>query len=191
MRTAFKEWAVIVEALGRGMQVLILRKGGIAEGRNGFQLDHSRCLLFPTHVHQHRSQVTSSGEAVYDEVSSRSVADGRVEIRYRAEVTGWRKINSCDEALRLSPLHIWRPGVVAGRFVWGREQAIVAIALRVFRLRCPADLPLLPAYGGCRSWIELAEDVGENAEPVLNDSDYAAHISALEAALGGSLTSSC
>jgi hypothetical protein len=33
---AFKEWAIVCEALGRGGQSIILRKGGIAEGREGF-----------------------------------------------------------------------------------------------------------------------------------------------------------
>ena len=32
MRLAFKEWAIIVDALGRGEQILILRKGGLQEG---------------------------------------------------------------------------------------------------------------------------------------------------------------
>ena len=31
LQRAFKEWAVICEALGRGQQALILRKGGIEE----------------------------------------------------------------------------------------------------------------------------------------------------------------
>jgi len=33
---AFKEWQVIVDALAVGEQSLLLRKGGIAEGRGGF-----------------------------------------------------------------------------------------------------------------------------------------------------------
>jgi hypothetical protein len=33
MRAAFKEWAVIVDTLGRGGQIVILRKGGISEGK--------------------------------------------------------------------------------------------------------------------------------------------------------------
>lgn len=32
----FKEWAVVCEALGRGQQCIVVRKGGIAEGREGF-----------------------------------------------------------------------------------------------------------------------------------------------------------
>jgi hypothetical protein len=33
----FKEWAIVGEALGRGRQSIILRKGGIAEGRRRIQ----------------------------------------------------------------------------------------------------------------------------------------------------------
>ncbi len=30
MRIAFKEWMIVVDALGRGEQIIILRKGGIS-----------------------------------------------------------------------------------------------------------------------------------------------------------------
>src|SRR2546422_3996735 len=42
VRAAFKEWAVVVDALGRGEQVIILRKGGIAEDRGEFELEQDR-----------------------------------------------------------------------------------------------------------------------------------------------------
>ena len=45
-RQPLREWAVIVEALGQGEQILILRKGGIAEGRGGFQAEHERFSYF-------------------------------------------------------------------------------------------------------------------------------------------------
>ena len=61
MRNAFKEWAIVVDALGRGDQILILRKGGIAEGRDGFRVDHQNFLLFPTLYHQQRDCVTPGG----------------------------------------------------------------------------------------------------------------------------------
>ena len=54
---AFKEWAVICEALGEGRQVLILRKGGIAEARGEFTIEHRRFWLFPTYVHQQSSGI--------------------------------------------------------------------------------------------------------------------------------------
>ena len=49
---AFKEWEAIVEALGQGAQIILLRKGGIAEGRAGFQAKHPKFWLFPTRFHQ-------------------------------------------------------------------------------------------------------------------------------------------
>jgi hypothetical protein len=33
----FKDWAIVCEALGRGRQSIILRKGGIGEGRRPIQ----------------------------------------------------------------------------------------------------------------------------------------------------------
>ena len=39
MSIAFKEWAIICEALGAGVQSIILRKGGIHEGREGFSFN--------------------------------------------------------------------------------------------------------------------------------------------------------
>ena len=52
MKTAFKEWAVVVDALGRGEQILILRKGGISEETRHFRISAERFLLFPTYEHQ-------------------------------------------------------------------------------------------------------------------------------------------
>ena len=51
-RTALKEWAVACEALGRGEQVLLLRKGGISEEGREFRIEHPEFLLFPTFEHQ-------------------------------------------------------------------------------------------------------------------------------------------
>jgi hypothetical protein len=69
MRTAFKEWAVVVDALLRGEQILILRKGGLREGRGGFQIEHSEFLLFPTLFHQQRESVIPTAQARYDELA--------------------------------------------------------------------------------------------------------------------------
>jgi hypothetical protein len=37
MRVAFKEWAVVVDALLRGEQTVLLRKGGLREGNGGLE----------------------------------------------------------------------------------------------------------------------------------------------------------
>src|SRR5438477_1344443 len=43
----FKEWSLVCDALGRGEQSVILRKGGIAEGREGFSFRYREFFLFP------------------------------------------------------------------------------------------------------------------------------------------------
>ena len=53
----FKEWALVCEALGRGEQTIILRKGGIAEGREGFSFRHREFFLFPTFFHEQIGKV--------------------------------------------------------------------------------------------------------------------------------------
>ncbi len=51
----FKEWAIVCGALGRGDQTVILRKGGIAEGRAGFSFKY-RKLFFSRHSFTSRSR---------------------------------------------------------------------------------------------------------------------------------------
>jgi len=45
---ALKEWAIVCKAIEDGKQVLLFRKGGIMEYRNGFELKHKVFFLFPT-----------------------------------------------------------------------------------------------------------------------------------------------
>jgi hypothetical protein len=48
------------------------------------------------------------------------------------------------------------------------------MALRVYRLPERLDLPMLPEYGGCKSWIELARDIPtEGSTPVMSDTAFA------------------
>jgi hypothetical protein len=58
----FKEWSLVCDALGAGAQSVILRKGGIHEGRGGFWWKHDRFFLFPTHFHEQRAAFTWGAE---------------------------------------------------------------------------------------------------------------------------------
>ena len=52
MSIGFKEWTLVCDALGSGAQSIIIRKGGIAEGRAGFRFEHPEFFLFPTLFHE-------------------------------------------------------------------------------------------------------------------------------------------
>ncbi len=170
MRIAFKEWAIVVDALALGEQIIILRKGGISESRSGFRIEHPAFLLFPTLFHQQRDSVIAPAQRRYDEISARFPKPHRLKIEHYAEIVDWRELTSLQEAQALRSQHIWRDEVIADRFEWGHKKDIYAMAVRVFRLAEARELPVLPSYGGCKSWIALEEEfVTTDATPILRD----------------------
>ena len=184
MHVAFKEWAVIVDALGSGRQIVILRKGGISEGRRGFQVEHAEFFLFPTLVHQQRDSVLPPAQAHFDAEGALQADATRVRLQYFAHVVSWRRLDSLLAVERLRGQHIWRDEVVAKRFEWGKERNIYALAVRVFQLPAPFELPVLPAFAGCKSWIDLEQEIStEAATPVLSKEAFNEKLNQFHAAL--------
>jgi hypothetical protein len=182
MRIAFKEWAAIVDALATGRQIVILRKGGISEGRAGFQVDHPEFLLFPTAFHQQRDSVIAEAQTRFDCLEP--IPADIVRIEYFCRVAAWRRLDSLEDAQRLEGQHVWKPDVIEERFDWGRSKAIFALVVRTFRLQERVDLPMSLRYGGCKSWIELERDIDvSNARPVLSDDDFEGLLKRFNAAL--------
>ncbi len=184
MRHAFKEWGIIVDALGRGDQIIVLRKGGVKEGRAGFKVEHSRFLLFPTLFHQQRDSVIAPAQVRYDEIAPHFPAPNILRLAFLAEVVMTKKLIALAEVEALRGQHIWREEVIGQRFEWGRERGIFVLAVRVFRLPKTVELPLLPAYEGCKSWVELDRDVDTaGALPVMTDPAFAAKLSRFNSTL--------
>ena len=184
VKTAFKEWAIVVDALGSGEQIVILRKGGISEGRGGFQVEHPEFLLFPTWFHQQRESVLPHAQHRYDVIAVEFPAAEKLRLELFARVAEWRRLDSLADAERLRGQHIWRDEVIADRFDWGRAKNIFAIAVRVFRLPSAVELPLSPAYGGCKSWVELEHDIDVGGvTPVLDDPVFASQLARFTTAL--------
>ena len=184
MRTAFKEWAIVVDALGRGDQILILRKGGIAEGRGGFRVEQPEFLFFPTLFHQQRDSVVPAAQRRYDEIAPDLPPKDLVRVEFLANVADWRNLDSPAAAGRLRDQHIWRDEVIAGRFDWGRTQNIFALAVRVFRLPRRIELPMRESYAGCKSWVELDPDISTvGMQPVLSDDAFSEKLQQFQSAL--------
>jgi len=184
VRVAFKEWAVIVDALLCGEQIILLRKGGLREGRGGFQVEHPEFLLFPTLFHQQRESVTPLAQERYDALAPNFPPSGILRVQGFAQVIDWRRLDSVEAARQLRGQHIWCDDVIDERFDWGRDKHIHALAVRVFRLDKPVELPMCPTYGGCKSWVELEEEIPvAPARPVLTDAAFAAKLGPFQKAL--------
>jgi CDP-diacylglycerol---glycerol-3-phosphate 3-phosphatidyltransferase len=167
---AFKEWGVIVEALGRGGQIVILRKGGIAEGRQGFQIKHRRFWLFPTQYHQQLDK-TKPGANAYTAACKPNPHS--IVLRYFAEITDVRYVDSLEKLAAIDSFHLWKKEVVEERYNYGAETGLHVIVVRVRRLFHPYTLKPNPAYDGCKSWVEVpANFEAEPSSPVLKDEDF-------------------
>lgn len=181
---AFKEWAIIVDALGSGEQIIILRKGGISEGRGGFRPEHPHFLLFPTQFHQQRESILPAAQTRFDQIVASFPDPSKLRLEYFADVVAVQRLDSLAAAERLRGQHVWRDAVIAQRFDWGQEKNIHALAVRVFRLPRTIDLPMLARYGGCKSWVELETDVATaGAKPVLADEAFTEKLNQFRSAL--------
>jgi CDP-diacylglycerol--glycerol-3-phosphate 3-phosphatidyltransferase len=183
---AFKEWECIVEALGHGAQIIILRKGGIAEGRVGFQAKHPKFWLFPTAYHQQWEKTKPELRRL---VTSSSEKGKEIALRYFAEVTDTIYLSSWEQAARLDDAHYWGGEIVRERFDYkersGMEAGLHLLIVRVSRINLPHKLAPSPEYDGCKSWIEVPIDwTHDIASHVVRTEEFATRRSRILAAVG-------
>jgi len=147
----FKEWALVCQALGEGRQTVIIRKGGIAEGRAGFSFRHREFFLFPTFFHEQAKLVRAPSAILPEPLPN------EIEIRYFVRVKEARRITSWGEVRGLQPLHILEESVVRERFDADQEQGVHVAFVETFLLDRAWRFPDAKKYSGCRSWVELPE----------------------------------
>lgn len=179
MTVAFKEWALICEALGSGRQSLILRKGGIAEGRAGFAFQHEEFFLFPTWFHEQLERTTLPPTTPVPAPLAEEI-----EITYAAAVEWTRLVTDLATVQRLRAHHVWRDDVVEERFRYDETPGLHVAFVRVFRLEPARRLRMEKRFGGCRSWVDMPELEGTALVSVLSDEEHARRRAALAALLG-------
>jgi hypothetical protein len=169
MKHALKEWAVVCAALAEGKQALLLRKGGIAEEAGEFQVEQPRFWLYPTYTHQQRAGIKPETLPLLAQVEAERPPPGVLRISHFAEVTGVYRVRDLVSALVLAHLHCWSEETVRQRFAY-RTPGLIVLPVRVFRSRAVIELPETAHYAGCRSWVELEQDLStDGAVPVLSD----------------------
>lgn len=149
--TALKEWSSVIAALGEGRQVILLRKGGIADPRFGMEAE--RFYLYPTYFHQGENEPRK-----------------RVAISHWCEVARVWSTRDHDALLRLEPLLGLPRETLEARYRFRPDQALHVIAVRTFALPAPVEIDFREAYGGCLSWISIDDvlDV-DGSKPVFED----------------------
>lgn len=173
----FKEWQVVCDALASGRQPIILRKGGIHEGRRGFSFAHESFFLFPTRFHAQGEQVR---EGTVETMPEWQPGDA-IRITHHAEAVRAITLTDWDSVASLEALHIYSETTVRDRFDWqGKGMASGSIHLALVRIRKLAEpwvFPYETGFGGCRSWIKLPPppmDWETSARPVMDEDSFAA-----------------
>ena len=139
--TALKEWASVITALGRGEQVVLIRKGGIADPKFGLEAD--RFYLFPTNFHESGAPPPSAA----------------IPITHWCEAVRTWEVRDLDALLRLEPLVAFDRQTIETRYRFRPDQAVHVIAVRTWTLPQSVRVPLTEAYAGCRSWVSLDEEI--------------------------------
>jgi hypothetical protein len=172
---ALKEWAVAIEALKTGKQIMLMRKGGIIEETSDFQLESKSFYLYPTYEHQKKHLLKDVYQGQLDEILEKwNTQDTSVQISTYAEVASDLEITSQQQLEKLLPYHIWTEYFAEERLKWKRVQPLHILLLRVYELVEPIELTVSPAYTGCKSWVQLQIAAPENAKlkPVLTNEAF-------------------
>src|SRR2546425_5994969 len=167
--TALKEWSSVIAALARGEQVLLIRKGGIAD--LNFGLEATSFYLFPTNFQEGGEPPATT-----------------VPITHWCEAVRTWQIRDLPTLYRLEPLVMFDRATLEQRYRFRSDQAVNVIAVRTFELPRPVDVVMNEQYAGCRSWVSLDEEIDtEGSQPVLSDSELRARIETVDALLAAAV----
>ncbi len=181
-----KEWAIVCRALDEGRQILIARKGGLADEDDHFTISDLEFYLFPTYLHQNKESLKPKYHLSLDMTSSQEPKDKKIHVRNYVKVTDLWNLRNYEILKKLDPEHIWTQGFIRQRFEWGHETGITIIALRVYRLFDDMTLPMRKSYDGCKSWVTPTREIQPQMMiPALSNTEFAERRSRLAKIISG------
>ncbi len=182
---ALKEWAVTVQALAQGQQILLLRKGGIHESSQDFRVIHPEFLLYPTYEHQRADLLKPAHQPALEQLLADRPQTDTITFTHFARAEEVIEVAAQERVDDLAPHHIWTDAYAQSRLHWKPMLPLSILLLRVYRLEQPATVPYLKEYGGCTSWVEIMPRIplGQLA-PSLTDAEFQREVDAVKGSLG-------
>jgi hypothetical protein len=186
---ALKEWAVTVQALAQGRQILLLRKGGIREPGKDFRVDHTEFLLYPTYEHQKEDLLKDVFQSALRSLLAEPRPERQITFSHWAKVEEVIEVSQQKKVDDLSPHHIWTNAYAQSRLHWKPKLPLAVMLLRVYQMERPVDVPALPEYRGCTSWIEVLDRVPLGGlRPVLSEQEFRRRVDEIKNCLGMALS---
>lgn len=172
-RFALKEWAIILKAMSEGRQILLLRKGGLLEKNGHFKVEHTEFFIYPTYLHQHRRGIVPDWKAKLEYLRAAPPPECEVILSHYVVVQKMFKVTDPDRVHTLSDFHVLNNEEIQKRFFYGRAPGLHLILARVYQLPKPFRIPIRPSYAGCRSWVDLGQELPTSGcRPVLDDDAF-------------------
>jgi hypothetical protein len=185
---ALKEWSIICKALEDGNQTILLRKGGILEYKDGFEISQKSFLLFPTLEHQAteylQSKYLQTYELLLEGNKSQDIQNRTNSLRIVARIEVVQEFQNHEILPKLEKYHIWNEKYVNMRMNYNPNKPMNSLLLRIYKLPQPISIDVNPEWAGCKSWIniDMAEKYGnqfgsisemiDQSEPVLKDKEF-------------------
>jgi hypothetical protein len=185
LAVALKEWASVIGALENGRQIILMRKGGIAEETRHFQLQSNAFYLYPTYEHQRRELVKEQDRRRIDDSLEHWHPDNTtVQLRTYAEAVEDIEVHDQKTLDLLREYHMWTDDFAAERLKWKRKDPLHILLLRVYKLKQPVEIEIRPEYLGCRSWISMdTRPVTSEMTPVLDARELEAQVREIKSVL--------
>ncbi len=152
---ALKEWAVVCKGLEEGKQTILLKKGGIQEEGGEFKPEHSEFFLYPTFEHESVKDIKPDWGPRLAAIEKENKDPKRVHFRLYAVAEKVEKVTDWEACKRLVPFTVMSEAAIEKRFNYGDWQGLYVFVVRVYSLPVPLELPIKPAYEGCKSWVPL------------------------------------
>lgn len=175
LQSVFKEWKVVADQLAAGRQVLILRKGGLAETGGVVTLEADTFWILPTLFHQSAKGVIAELAGLVAPQPTRAGLEANpITLRHWASVTDYRWVKDLATLERLRPYHVWSDETIRERFHRWQEDGVLALIVRVHALAQPLTAAWSEQFAGCKSWLTLANALPkEPSAPVLDEPTFA------------------
>ena len=156
---ALKEWSIVCRALENGRQSILLRKGGILEYKEGFEISQKIFLLYPTLEHQSREYLQQDYlqeiELLLKNNGPNFDQDKINTITILARIEGMQEFNDETKLSKLEKYHIWNEKYVNMRMSYNPKKPMNALLLRIYKLPEPISVKVNPEWAGCKSWINI------------------------------------
>ena len=183
---------MVCDALENGEQSIILRKGGIHEGRTGFSFEHEQFVFFPTLFHEQVKHLKGHPSPPRcNKQDTEHLPGDRITIKCWAQLKCVWNLTCWETIKKLDPYHIWTIKTVRERFDWSEledsQPGIKMALLRTYKLKQPWNIQYQKKHGGCRSWLKLEgfePRLKESSTPVIDDRQYESTLQKLKEIAG-------